>query len=104
MIVEIYAVAWQYRDRDNRDAETEPFTPWFLDKQAAQDICDEKNKEKMKAMTVTNAKEVRKKDRDNLEYEALVAAGFRLPRKRLTPFVQTRYDEPAIMVYAELEG
>ncbi len=40
MIVELYAVAWQYRDSDNRDAHGEPFTPWFLDEQQAQTICD----------------------------------------------------------------
>ena len=107
MIVELYAVAWQYRDRDNRDAETEPFTPWFLDQEKAQVICDEKNAVKIEELRKKNAKEALHVAMEHKKYDLLVAAGLQEPYEYegdWKPFVQTALDEPAVLVYAELEN
>lgn len=103
-MVTIYAVAREYRDRDNYMATSKPVSDWYLVKAEAQLLCEKMNKPLLVELEQKNRREVESINRENKEYEALVAAGLREPREPFKPWYYTSLEEGFVIVKAQLIG
>lgn len=103
--MQIFAVARVYLDRDSYKAVSKPHSNWFITEEVAQAVCDKLNAPLWEDLEKSNKYRIEKANKENLEYEALVAVGLRVPREKSpVVWVETALEEPYIVIEADLEG
>jgi len=98
----IYTVAKKYINRDNYTEITKPVTVWYISEEEAIADRDKRNLPKERELTQRNKQEIKNIEKENIEYQALVAAGLREPRDPRKPHVRAKIEEPYVVVEDEL--